>query len=55
MSVLKLAAELKSSGWPDSRKLLILAARYYKGLESEETLRLAGLNAGLVRFVIESR
>jgi len=39
LTVLQLANELKSSGWDKPRKVLILAARFYKGLETIETLQ----------------
>jgi len=39
MSAYELAGELLAAGWPKSRKLVILAARFYKGLETLESLK----------------
>jgi hypothetical protein len=56
MKVLELARELKNSGWPDNKKLLILAARYYLGLETIETLRInARLSENKVNYILYSR
>ncbi len=55
MTVLQLADELKQSGWPNNRKLLILAARFYKGLETVRTLQLARLSSKEINLILYSR
>lgn len=55
LTVFELATELSLSGWPNNRKLLILAARFYKGLETVETLRLANLPARDINCIIYMR
>jgi hypothetical protein len=52
MTVLQLANELKLSGWDKPEKVLILAARYYKGLESVETLKFANLTFGDINHIL---
>jgi hypothetical protein len=53
MGVIELAGELLASGW-HGRKMTILAARYYKGLETRETL-LKYLTAEEVAFIMLAR
>lgn len=55
MGVLKLAEELRLSGWNKSRKILILAARYYLGLETVETLQFARVSPADINFIVYSR
>ena len=54
LSVWKLAKELVASGWRNDRKLVILAARYYNGIDSREVLE-AYLDADDVAFVVRMR
>ena len=54
MSAYELAGELLASGWPKSRKLAILAARYYKGLETLESLG-RYLSASEVLYIAKMR
>jgi hypothetical protein len=55
MTVMKLASELLAAGWP-SRKLAILGARYYLGIDNGEQL-LAALrfNFEAYEFIVKSR
>lgn len=55
MSVLQLAEELKASGWKKPRKVLILAARFYKGLESVESLQRARLSDADINYIVYMR
>ena len=55
MKVLELAQQLKESGWNKPRKILILAARSYKGLETVETLINARVSISDINFIIYSR
>jgi hypothetical protein len=55
MKVLELAVELRKSGWQKPMKILILAARYYKNLETEETLRLARVSKEDIEMIKELR
>ena len=55
LTVLQLAQELKDSGWPKIDKVVILAARYYKGLETVETLQFAKLPAQYINMIVYSR
>lgn len=55
MTVLALANELRGSGWLNNRKVLILAARFYKGLETIETLIYAGLREEEIQYIISHR
>jgi hypothetical protein len=53
LSVMQLARELKASGWDKPRKTLILAARFYKGLETAESMHLSGrLASSEVNFIL---
>jgi hypothetical protein len=55
MKVMELARELMASGWP-SRKMAILGARYYLGIDDREQL-LATLrfNFEAYEFIVNSR
>jgi hypothetical protein len=55
MTVMQLARELMAAGWP-SRKLAILGARYYLGIDNGEQL-LAALrfNFEAYEFIVNSR
>jgi hypothetical protein len=56
MTVTEFATELKNSGWPDNKKLLILAARYYLGLETVETLKNnARLSENKINYILYNR
>ena len=55
MTVMRLAEELRLSGWNKSRKILILAARFYRGLETVETLEFAGVSHSDIHFILYSR
>lgn len=55
LTVLQLADELKASGWDKPRKVLILAARFYRGLETTETLRLARLSPSDINWIVYAR
>lgn len=55
MTVMQLARELMASGWP-SRKMAILGARYYLGIDNGEQL-LAALRYDFEKynFIVTSR
>jgi len=55
LTVIQLAHELKASGWNKPRKVLILAARFYKGLETVETLQLARLKNSEINHILYMR
>lgn len=55
LTVRQLAKELLESGWEDRPKLLILAARYYKGLETVDTLIYANLPPSDINFILHMR
>ncbi len=56
MKVRQLAKQLLNSGWEDDKKLLILAARYYLGLETVETLKInARLKEDKINQIVYSR
>lgn len=55
LTVRQLAQELCDSGWDKSKKVLILAARYYKGLETVETLQLARVSPADINYIIYMR
>lgn len=56
MKMWKLVKELANGGWPNDRKLLILAARYYLGLETVDTLRVnAKLSPNKINFILYNR
>lgn len=50
----KLANELWAAGWRQDRRLVVLAARYYRGLETRETLG-RYLIPGDVEMVVRDR
>lgn len=54
-SSLQLAKQLSQSGWEDRRKLLILAARFYRGLETVDTLQYANLSPSDINFIVYMR
>ncbi len=55
LTVLQLAQELQNSGWNKPRKTLILAARFYKGLETVETLQFARLKSSEINHILYMR
>ena len=55
LTVLKLAQELQNSGWDKPWKTLLLAARFYKGLETTETLKLANLKNSEINHILYMR
>lgn len=55
LTVLQLAEQLRQSGWTDNRKLLILAARFYYGLEDVDTLIYANLSPSDINYIVYMR
>ena len=55
MTVREHAEELKAAGWTESWKVRLLAARYYRGLETTETLQQAHLTAQEINHIIYMR
>lgn len=54
MNVLQLASELVSAGWTEDRRTVILAARFYLGLDSKEDLN-RYLSVIVVDYIVEMR
>lgn len=55
LTVFELVDQLRGSGWSGSDKLLILAARFYKGLETVDTLIYCNLSPSDINYIVYMR